>query len=91
MLPTPAIKPRVAIVVRYVPWWVSVEFGGRNNAIVPQHVYEAFPEDVKPLYRHRVDGVANNIFLKTAGCTFEFRNGEGAFQGWYGRGSSEKT
>ena len=32
----PSEKPRVAIVVRYVPWWVSVEFGGRNNAIVPQ-------------------------------------------------------
>ena len=57
----PSDKPRVAIVVRYVPWWVSVEFGGRNNAIVPRHVYEAFPDDVKPLYRHRVDGVANSI------------------------------
>lgn len=57
----PSDKPRVAIVVRYVPWWVSVEFGGRNNAIVPRQVYEAFPEEVKPLYRHRVDGVANNI------------------------------
>ena len=57
----PSDKPRVAIVVRYVPWWVSVEFGGRNNAVVPRQVYEAFPEDVKPLYRHRVDGVTNNI------------------------------
>ena len=57
----PSDKPRVAIVVRYVPWWVSVEFGGRNNAIVPQEVYEAFPEEVKPLYRHRVDGIANSI------------------------------
>ena len=57
----PSDKPRVAIVVRYVPWWVSVEFGGRNNAIVPRQVYEAFPEDVKRLYRHRVDGVANSI------------------------------
>ena len=57
----PSDKPRVAIVVRYVPWWVSVEFGGRNNAIVPRQVYEAFPEDVKLLYRHRVDGIANSI------------------------------
>ena len=57
----PSDKPRVAIVVRYVPWWVSVEFGGRNNAIVPRQVYEVFPEDVKPLYRHRVDGVENSI------------------------------
>jgi hypothetical protein len=57
----PSDEPRVAIVVRYVPWWVSVEFGGRNNAIVPRQVYEAFPEDVKPLYRHRVDGVTNSI------------------------------
>ena len=57
----PSDKPRVAIVVRYVPWWVSVEFGGRNNAVVPRQVYEAFPEDVKSLYRHRADGVPNSI------------------------------
>ena len=57
----PSDEPRVAIVVRYVPWWVSVEFGGRNNAIVPRQVYEAFLEEVKPLYRHRVDGVTNSI------------------------------
>ena len=57
----PSDEPRVAIVVRYVPWWVSVEFGGRNNAIVPRQVYEVFPEAVKPLYRHRVDGATNSI------------------------------
>ena len=57
----PSDEPRVAIVVRYVPWWVSVEFGGRNNAIVPRQVYEMFPENVKPLYSHRVKGVTNSI------------------------------
>ena len=28
---------------------LSVEFGGRNNAIVPREAYEALPEAVKPL------------------------------------------
>ena len=52
----PSPEPRVAIITRYCPWWLSVEFGGRNNAIVPRETYEALPEAVKPLYRHRAEG-----------------------------------
>ena len=47
-------NPRVAVLARYVPWWVSVELGKRNQAIVPVDVFDTFPEDVKPLYQHRV-------------------------------------
>ena len=54
-------KPRVAVLVRYAPWWLNVEFGGRNQALVPVEVYEALTEDVKALYRHRVKGVANRL------------------------------
>ena len=37
----------MAIITRYCPWWLSVEFGRRNNAIVPREAYEALPEAVK--------------------------------------------
>ena len=52
----PSPEPRVAIITRYCPWWLSVEFGRRNNAIVPREAYEALPEAVKMLYRHRAEG-----------------------------------
>lgn len=55
----PSAEPRVAVITRYCPWWLSVEFGGRNNAVVPLSVYNALPEDVKPLYRHRAQNHGN--------------------------------
>ncbi len=55
----PSTEPRVAIITRYCPWWLSVEFGGRNNAIVPRDAYDAFPDSVKQLYRHRAEGMDN--------------------------------
>ena len=65
-------QPRVALVVRYAPWWLNlnptltgrpehsamvVETGGKNYEMPPvkKGVYEALPDDVKPLYRHWVD------------------------------------
>lgn len=51
----PSDKPRVTMLTRYAPWWLSVEFGGRNNAMVPRDIFETFPESVKDLYRHRVE------------------------------------
>jgi ectoine hydroxylase-related dioxygenase (phytanoyl-CoA dioxygenase family) len=55
----PSPGPRVAIITRYCPWWLSVEFIGRNNAIVPRETFAALPEAVKPLYRHRAEGEEN--------------------------------
>ena len=49
----------MAIITRYCPWWLSVEVGGRNNAIVSRETYEVLPEAVKPLYRHRAEGEEN--------------------------------
>ena len=64
-------KPRVAMIIRYAPWWLNlnptiigtpehtqmvVETGGKNYEmeLIRPEVYEALPEDVKPLYRHCV-------------------------------------
>lgn len=57
----PSPEPRITIITRYVPWWLSLEFGGRNLAIVPRAVYEAMPDPVKQLYRHRAEGVDNPL------------------------------
>ena len=39
--------------VPYAPWWLSAEYGGRNQPIVPRATYEALPAKVKTLFRHR--------------------------------------
>ena len=71
--PSRSDEDRVALIVRYAPWWLNlnptmigmpehtrmvVETGGKNYESVPlkQEVYEALPEDVKPLFRHWVEG-----------------------------------
>ena len=63
--------PRVAMVVRYAPWWLNLDVlmpgsderarmvdepGKSENEVppIPKHVYDMFPEGVKPLYRHWV-------------------------------------
>lgn len=57
----PSAEPRVTMLTRYSPWWISLEFGGRNRSLVPRDVFENFPNEVKDLYRHRVAGEANPI------------------------------
>ncbi len=52
----PSDAPRVTVLTRYSPWWISLEFGGRNRSLVPRNVFEKFPDEVKELYRHRVAG-----------------------------------
>lgn len=64
-------QPRVALIVRYAPWWLNlnptmigrpehtrmvVETGGKNYESTPLRldVFEALPDDVKPLYHHWV-------------------------------------
>ena len=54
----PTDAPRVAVLTRFSPWWISLEFGGRNQAVVPRDAFEKFPDAVKDLYRHRVEQVA---------------------------------
>ena len=63
--------PRVALIVRYAPWWLNLtptmrgtpdhermvlETGGKNYDAIPirRGVFDALPENVKPLYRHWV-------------------------------------
>ena len=45
---------RVAVVCRYVPWWLSSkEFGsGPCRTYIPRDVYETFPVELQHLYRH---------------------------------------
>ncbi len=69
--PNNSDEPRVAVVIRYAPWWLNTDIlmpGSEDRArmvdepggteaevpLVPQAVYNAMPEDVKPLFRHWV-------------------------------------
>ena len=54
----PSDEPRVAVLTRYSPWWMSLEFGARNQAFVPRDVFDKFPDTVKDLYRHRIEQVS---------------------------------
>ena len=70
--PNRSDKPRVAIIVRYAPWWLNlnptqagnpehtrmvIETDGKNydSPLIRSDVYEALPDNVKPLYRHWVE------------------------------------
>jgi len=67
-------EPRVALAVRYAPWWLNTDVlmpgsderkrlvdepSGIENVVpaVPREVFADLPEDVKPLYRHWVEGM----------------------------------
>ncbi len=45
---------RVAVLASYIPWWMSVELGKANQVTIPVDVFNTFPENVKPLFQHRV-------------------------------------
>ena len=57
----PSDKSRTSVVVRYAPWWLNLEFYGVNQANLPAEVFDTFPEDVKVLYEHRVEGHESTI------------------------------
>lgn len=44
---------RSSVVARYSPWWLSVEYGKRNAAFVPAHIFDSLPQPVQALYAHR--------------------------------------
>ncbi len=54
----PSSADRIAMVVRYAPWWLGAEYGGRNRAIVPATTFAALPAAVQTLFRHRAEGVS---------------------------------
>jgi ectoine hydroxylase-related dioxygenase (phytanoyl-CoA dioxygenase family) len=58
----PDDKPRTAVVVRYAPWWLSLELFGVNQATLQAEVFDAFPEDVQMLYEHRIEGRESTIW-----------------------------
>jgi ectoine hydroxylase-related dioxygenase (phytanoyl-CoA dioxygenase family) len=51
----PSRDPRVCVVARYAPWWLSTEYGGRNQSIVPAETFNALPPGVQTLFRHRAE------------------------------------
>ena len=59
----PSDKPRTAVVVRYAPWWLNLEFYGVNQATIPAEVFDTLHEDVKVLYEHRVEGRTSTIWV----------------------------
>ena len=52
--PNQSDHSRVAVWASYIPWWMSVELGKRNQVTIPADVFNTFPEHVKPLFQHRV-------------------------------------
>ncbi len=44
---------RTSVVARYSPWWLSTEYGKRNAAFVPAHIFDRFPQPLQELYAHR--------------------------------------
>lgn len=50
-------QTRTSVVARYSPWWLSVDYGKRNRAFIPAHIFDTFPEPVQALYAHRRQGV----------------------------------
>ena len=71
--PNRSDRPRVIMPIRYAPWWLNLESlrpgsdvrdrltesGLSENTVppLPPDVFEALPEDVKPLFRHWIDRV----------------------------------
>jgi hypothetical protein len=51
----PSQDPRVCVVVRYAPWWLSAEYGGRNQSIIPAESFDALSPAVQTLFRHRAE------------------------------------
>ena len=71
--PNRSDEARVALIVRYAPWWLNLtptmrgtpdhermvlQTGGKNYDAIPirREVFDTLPENVKPLYRHWVEG-----------------------------------
>ena len=59
---------RLAVVVRYVPGWMSVEFGrnetgypGANFARIPRDTWLRMSPPVRELFRHRAEGEADAL------------------------------
>ena len=66
----PSDTARLAVVVRYAPSWMNVEHGtgetgyyGSNTAWVPRASWLQMPPAVQDLFRHRADGVLDELQL----------------------------
>ena len=56
----PSGADRVAMVVRYVPWWITTSFSSGMGSMTKVE-YEALPASLQPLVRHCVAGIADEI------------------------------
>ena len=59
----------MSVVVRYAPWWLSLEWGDPNSGayananagVVPREIYSRWPEETQLLFRHRAEGVLDQL------------------------------
>lgn len=57
------------MVVRWAPWWLSLEWGdphrgayaNANAGIVPRAVYDTWSPETQLLFRHRAEGVVDQL------------------------------
>ena len=59
----PSDQPRVAVVARFAPWWLTSEMGWGDGAQewVPRPVYEQMGPALQKLVRHRTCGVKDEL------------------------------
>ena len=62
-------ETRLSVVVRFAPWWLSLEWGdpkkgayaNGNAGLVPRAVYDRWSSEAQLLFRHRAEGVVDQL------------------------------
>ena len=58
----PSGRPRIAVVNRWAPWWLSVkDFGKQWVDTLTRQEWETLPPAVQPLYQHLAEGVDDEM------------------------------
>ena len=59
----PSDQPRVAVVARFAPWWLTAEMGWGDGAQewVPRPIYDQMGPALQKLVRHRTCGVEDEL------------------------------
>lgn len=60
---------RLSVVVRWAPWWLSLEWGdpakgayaNANAGVIPRAVYDHWSAETQLLFRHRAEGVRDQL------------------------------
>ena len=59
----PSDQPRVAVVARFAPWWLTAEMGWGDGAQewVPRPIYDQMSPALQKLVRHRTCGIEDEL------------------------------